>query len=91
MMWLPSLMALARRIPLQAWLVAGVLTFAAVYHWRAVNAAHEAGKAEATETIRAANEAAKGKADEGIQNVDDCFAAGGAWNRARGVCIRPGG
>lgn len=91
MIWLAPILSIARRIPWQAWLVAGVLAFAAVYHWQAVRAAHEAGKAEAIQTIKAANEAAKGKADEGIQNVDDCFAAGGAWSRARGVCLRPGG
>jgi hypothetical protein len=91
MIWLAPVLSIARRIPWQAWAVAGVLIAGGLYHWRAVTAAHEAGKQAATETIRQANEAAKGKADEGIQNVDDCFAAGGAWSRARGVCLRSGG
>ena len=80
-------LAIFRAIPLTAWLVAGVLAAAGLYHWRATSAAYEAGKAEATETIKAANEAAKGKANEAVQDVDSCFAAGGAWSRARGVCI----
>jgi hypothetical protein len=70
--------------------VAGVLTAAGLYHWRATNAAYEAGAAKATQTIKAANEAARGKADEGIKDVDTCFSAGGAWSRARGMCIRSG-
>jgi len=80
-------LALFRAIPLTAWLVAGVLAAAGLYHWRATNAAYEAGKAEATQTIIEANQKAKDKADAAIQDVDSCFAAGGAWSRARGVCI----
>jgi hypothetical protein len=81
-------LALFRAVPLTAWLVAGVLAAAGLYHWRATNAAYEAGKANATQTIIDANQKAKDKADAGIQNVDDCYARGGTWNRARGVCIR---
>jgi hypothetical protein len=80
-------LAIFRAIPLTAWLVAGVLLAAGLYHWRATNAAYEAGKATATQTIIEANQKAKDRADAGIQNVDDCFAAGGTWSRARGVCI----
>jgi hypothetical protein len=80
-------LAIFRAIPLTAWLVAGVLAAAGLYHWRATSAAYEAGKATATQTITDANQQAKDKADAGIQNVDDCFNAGGAWNRARGVCV----
>jgi hypothetical protein len=80
-------LALFRAVPLTAWLVAGVLVVAGLYHWRATNAAYEAGKATATQTITDANQKAKDKADAGIQSVDDCFNAGGDWNRARGVCI----
>ena len=80
-------LAFLRSVPWQAWAVAGVLTTAGLYHWRAVSVAYEAGKAEATRTIEAANTAAKDKADEGIKDVDSCFAAGGAWSRARGVCL----
>jgi hypothetical protein len=80
-------LALFRAVPLTAWLVAGVLLAAGLYHWRATNAAYEAGKATATQTITDANQQAKDKADAGIQNVDDCYARGGDWNRARGVCV----
>jgi hypothetical protein len=80
-------LAIFRAIPLTAWLVAGVLAAAGLYHWRATNAAYEAGKATATQTITDANQQAKDKADAGIQNVDDCYARGGDWNRARGVCV----
>jgi len=81
-------LAIFRAIPLTAWLVAGVLVAAGLYHWRATSAAYEAGKADATQTIIEANQKAKDKADAAIQDVDSCFAAGGAWNRARGVCVR---
>jgi len=81
-------LAIVRAVPLTAWLVAGVLVAAGLYHWRATSAAYEAGKATATQTITDANQKAKDKADVGIQNVDDCYARGGAWSRARGVCVR---
>ena len=84
------LWALARRVPWYMWALAGVLTLAAVYHWRATNAAYEAGKDAATQTIIDANQKAKDKADAAIKTVDDCFNAGGTWNRARGVCVRSG-
>lgn len=84
-----TLLALVRAVPLTAWIVAGVLVAAGLYHWHATSAAYQAGKAAATETIKAANEAAKDKADAAIQNVDACFEAGGTWNRAKGVCVRP--
>ena len=85
-------LSLLRAVPLTAWLVAGVLVAAGLYHWRATSAAYEAGKAEAIKTITEANQKAKDKADAGIQNVDDCYARGGDWNRARGVCVlSPGG
>jgi hypothetical protein len=80
-------LALFRAVPLTAWLVTGVLVAAGLYHWRATSAAYEAGKATATQTITDANQQAKDKADAGIQNVDDCYARGGTWNRARGVCV----
>ena len=92
MIWLAPILSMARAVPLTAWLVAGVLVAAGLYHWRATSAAYEAGKATATQTIIEANQKAKDKADAGIQNVDDCYARGGDWNRARGVCvISPGG
>jgi hypothetical protein len=80
-------LALFRAVPLTAWLVAGVLAAAGLYHWRATSAAYEAGKATATETIRDANQKVKDKADAGIKDVEDCYARGGDWNRARGVCV----
>jgi hypothetical protein len=80
-------LALFRAVPLTAWIVAGVLAAAGLYHWRATSAAYEAGKATATQTITDANQKAKDKADAAIQDVDACFNAGGDWNRARGVCV----
>jgi hypothetical protein len=80
-------LALFRAVPLTAWLVAGVLAVAGLYHWRATNAAYEAGKAEAIKTITDANQKVKDKADAGIKDVEDCYARGGDWNRARGVCV----
>ena len=83
-------LAIFRAIPLTAWLVAGVLVAAGLYHWRAINAAYDAGKGDATQTIIEANQKARDKADAAIKTVDDCFAAGGAWDRARVVCVRSG-
>ena len=87
MIWLAPILSMARAVPLTAWLVAGVLVAGGLYHWRATSAAYEAGKATATQTIIEANQKAKDKADAAIQDVDGCFAAGGAWSRARGVCV----
>lgn len=86
MIWLPALMALARRIPWQAWLVAGVLIAGGLYHWRAVHAAHEAGKQAATETIKAANEASEKRADKAERNPDFSNCPLGKWNRRTGTC-----
>jgi hypothetical protein len=80
-------LAFLRGVPWQVYATVAVLAVAGLYHWRAVSVAYEAGKTEATRAIEAANTAAKDKADEGIKDVDSCFAAGGAWSRARGVCI----
>jgi hypothetical protein len=83
-------LAIFRAVPWQAWLVAAGLVAVGAYHWRATSAAYEAGKEAATQTIIEANQKAKDKADAAIKTVDDCFAAGGTWSRARGVCIRSG-
>jgi hypothetical protein len=83
-------LAIFRAVPWQAWLVLAGLAAGGVYHWRATSAAYEAGVAAATRTIIEANQKARDQADAAIKTVDDCFAAGGAWNRARGVCLRPG-
>jgi hypothetical protein len=79
-------LAIFRAIPLTAWLVAGVLAAAALYHWRATNAAYEAGKATATETIRAANEASEKRADKAERNPDFSNCPLGKWNRRTGTC-----
>lgn len=84
-------LGLLARVPWQAWLVAGVLASAGAFHLYATNAAYRAGRAETIKAITDANNAAKGKANEGIKDVDACFAAGGYWNRDRGVCIPAGG
>jgi hypothetical protein len=89
MIWLAPILSMARAVPLTAWIVAGVLVAAGLYHWHATSAAYQAGKAAATQTIIEANQKAKDKADAAIQNVDACFEAGGTWNRAKGVCVRP--
>jgi hypothetical protein len=79
-------LAIFRAIPLTAWLVAGVLAAAALYHWRATNAAYEAGKATATETIRDANEASEKRADKAERNPDFSNCPLGKWNRRTGTC-----
>jgi hypothetical protein len=40
--------------------------------------------------IEEANHEAERKADAGQATFDDCVRAGRVWNRARGVCLRPG-
>ena len=79
-------LALFRAVPLTAWLVAGVLVAAGLYHWRATNAAYEAGKQAATETIRAANEASEKRADKAERNPDFSNCPLGKWNRRTGTC-----
>jgi hypothetical protein len=79
-------LALFRAVPLTAWLVTGVLVAAGLYHWRATSAAYEAGKANATETIRAANEASEKRADKAERNPDFSNCPLGKWNRRTGTC-----
>lgn len=86
MMFFAPILGFARLIPWQAWALAGVLIAASVYHWRATSAAYERGKADATLSITNANRQSQERAHEGHQDVDSCFAAGGSWNRSRGLC-----
>ena len=70
MMWLAPLLALAKRVPWQAWAVAGLLTLAAGYHWQAVRAAHEAGKAEQITLQEKANAKARENAETELRRLD---------------------
>lgn len=47
---------------------------------------YSAGKTAAVEKIEKANELENARATSAAKTVDDCFAAGGDWDRAAGVC-----
>lgn len=49
----------------------------------------EEGRQRELTKIEDANHAAEHKADQGSNAVDDCFGAGGAWNRDDGMCEHP--
>jgi hypothetical protein len=50
--------------------VAGVLAFAAVYHWQATNAAYEAGKTSAISRIEKDNEDARKRSETELRRLD---------------------
>ena len=86
MIGLGWIVGIARVVPWQAWLVAGVVALGGIWHWSAVRRAHEAGRAAAIEAIEAANREANRKAGEGEAAVIACHARGKDWNRETGKC-----
>ena len=66
-------------------LVAGLAGFAAYEHHRLV----VEGEQVELKRIEDANAAERKKAEEGSQEVDDCFAIAGIWDRDLGVCDHP--
>lgn len=52
--WLVKARRLARAVPAKAWLVAGGLALAGLYHWHAVSASYQSGHAAASAGCRAA-------------------------------------
>lgn len=81
------MLALIGLVPWRAWLVgavvAGALGTVVYFHheWIAE------GYNKAIGAITDANNAEKKKADQGQQTVDDCYNAGGTWDRSNGVCV----
>jgi hypothetical protein len=74
-----ALRALLGLVPWQAWALAGVLGATGVWHWRATNAAHEAGR-------RFEREAAKIEAGKRIiemEKANESFRALPALERCR--------
>jgi uncharacterized protein (UPF0333 family) len=49
------------------------------------------GEAAAVQTVKDANDVAQQRAQAAAQSVDDCYAAGGNWDRDRGVCLPDAG
>lgn len=76
-------------IPWRVWLYAGLVVAAlgvvAYYHHSWYDQGYDAEKAK----IEAANKKANDDALTDQKNVDACYAAGGDWNRDRGVCDHP--
>lgn len=64
---------------------------AAVFVWFEVQQhnAFTQGQQTAVEKVERANEHAQVAADRAAKTVDDCYAAGRDWDRARGVCVDP--
>ena len=47
---------------------------------------YSAGNTAAITKITKANQEEARRAQAAAKNVDDCYAAGGSWDRARGLC-----
>jgi hypothetical protein len=77
---LAGLLAFARAIPWQLWLVAGALIAGGLYGCHE----YDRGREAAVATITKSNDRAKEKADAASKRVEDCV---GVWDRARGVCV----
>ena len=83
------LLGWAKLVPLKAWLalfiVLAVITalLVARYDWIIQ------GRNAALETINQANQKAKDNAAQGSDAVERCYALGGIWDRAGGVCATP--
>jgi len=69
--------------------VAGSVLLASWLGCERMKLIHEGAQQE-RQKIEEANHAAEQKADTGARTVDECYAAGGSWNRHRGVCEQPG-
>lgn len=63
-------LALLRAVPWQAWAVAGVLIAGAVFHWRATNAAYEAGRAAEITKQETDNARARERAETELRRLD---------------------
>jgi hypothetical protein len=80
------MIALLGLIPFRVWaygaaiiaIVAGIGI--AIHHFESI------GAADATAKIERANDASQRKADQGQQDVDQCGASGGTWDRFEHLC-----
>jgi hypothetical protein len=66
-------------------IVAGAAGFLAYEHHKV----YDEGYAAAITDIQTANAKSQAEAAKGQKNVEDCFTAGGNWDRDNGVCIKP--
>lgn len=69
MMLLRSLIGL---VPWQAWAASGILLAGGVYHWRATDAAYEAGRRDALASISRAADKGRALADEAERAWRNC-------------------
>jgi hypothetical protein len=67
----------------------GAIAALALGGW-AFHAIQDSGVQKERARIEDANKASEEKADAGQATFDDCIRAGRMWDRARGVCLRPG-
>jgi len=73
-------------VPWQAWALAAFLAAAGFYHWKAVSAAGEAGKASAYAAVEKQNEEIADAAEKARARVRLCIARDGVWNSAARRC-----
>jgi hypothetical protein len=88
-MWMAAFVgarAFLRSLPWQVWAAVAAVVIVLVVGQRLRSDGVADGRAAATREIEEANDAAKGMADRAGADVDNCYAGGGTWDRARGVC-----
>ena len=66
-------------------LIAGVVGYALYYRHELI----VQGEQRALEQVKDANDAERDHAVAAAKNVDDCYTAGGVWDRDVGVCNHP--
>lgn len=82
---MPALLAFAfanPRLIFYGGLIAAIIGFG-LHEWHVI---YVSGQRAALEQVEKANEQANKAANSGSTSVDACFAAGGTWDRATGVC-----
>lgn len=86
---MPFISLLLGFVPWRVWVIVaalatGVVGFAYMRHHYIAQ-----GRVEAIDAIKQANDKAAGDAAKGVHDVETCFASGGDWDRANGVCAIP--
>lgn len=88
-LFLAPIIAFFTGLPVK-WIIYGVIALAIVagaLYYRGVLI--QKGHDQAIQEINDANNQEKKQADQGQYTVDQCYAAGGDWNRDNGVCDHP--
>lgn len=77
------------RVPWQMWLVIALVVAFLGFGWYNRSVGYREGSSEAVTEIKDANEKALEKADRASDRVRKCYATGGTWDVAHGVCDHP--